>query len=124
MTREKKIAWLCLITAGILELVWAYFMKQSHGFTILYPSLLAILFIGISFLLLERAVRVFGIGMSYTVFTGIGIAGTTIVGIVVFGESVGVIKIVSLIILATGIIGLKYCSNQEEAAEESEELNQ
>lgn len=124
MTKEKKIAWLCLIAAGILELVWAYFMKQSHGFTILAPSVLAILFIAISFILLERAIRVFGIGMSYTVFTGIGIAGTTIIGIVVFGESVGIVKIVSLIILATGIIGLKYCGNQEEAAEEREEPKQ
>ena len=114
MEKEKKIAWVCLIIAGLVEFVWAYFLKESHGFTILIPSLLALVFIIISFFLLERAVRVFGIGMSYGVFTGLGIAGTTIIGILALGESVNIIKILSLIVLLAGIIGLKFCDGKEE----------
>ena len=114
---EKKIAWVCLIIAGLVEFVWAYFLKESHGFTILIPSLLALVFIIISFFLLERAVRVFGIGMSYGVFTGLGIAGTTIIGILALDESVNLVKILSLIVLLTGIIGLKFCDGKEEQEE-------
>lgn len=117
MEKKKKIAWVCLIIAGLVEFVWAYFLKESHGFTILIPSLLALVFIIISFFLLERAVRVFGIGMSYGVFTGLGIAGTTIIGILALDESVNLVKILSLIVLLTGIIGLKFCDGKEEQEE-------
>lgn len=111
--KERNIAWFCLILSGLNEIIWAYFVKLSHGFTILLPSVLAIFIIVISFFLLERAVRTFGIGMSYAVFTGIGIAGTCIIGILLLNETVSFFKIVSLIILLTGIIGLKLCDGKE-----------
>lgn len=120
MEKKKNAAWVCLLIAGTVELVWGYFMKESHGFTKLMPSLIALVFIIISFLLLERAVRVFGIGMSYAVFTGIGIAGTTLVGILALGEGVSWIKLVSLAALIAGIIGLKLCEDSEEEQEEEE----
>ncbi|MCQ4636586.1 multidrug efflux SMR transporter [Anaerovorax odorimutans] len=120
MEKKKNAAWVCLLIAGAVELVWGYFMKESHGFTKLMPSLIALVFIIISFLLLERAVRVFGIGMSYAVFTGIGIAGTTLVGILALGEGVSWIKLVSLAALIAGIIGLKLCEDSEEEQEEEE----
>ena len=66
-----------MIISGLLEIVWAYFMKQSHGFTRLVPTITAVVFMMPSFFLLERGIRLFGIGMAYAVFTGIGIAGTT-----------------------------------------------
>ena len=78
------------------------------------PAILAVIFIAASFFLLERAVRVFGIGMSYGVFTGLGIAGTSIIGILALGESISVVKIISLIILMTGIVGIKFCDGKEE----------
>lgn len=115
MKKEKNIAWICLIIAGLLEFVWAYFMKLSHGFTEPIPAMIAIVVIAASFFLLERGVRVFGIGMSYGVFTGLGIAGTAIIGIIALGESVSVMKILSLVILLCGIIGLKLCEGKEEA---------
>ena len=114
MEKERKVAWVRLIIAGLVEFVWGYFLKESHGFTILLPSILAIFFIAASFFLLERAVRVFGIGMSYGVFTGLGIAGTSIIGIIALGESVNALKIISLVILMTGIIGIKFCDGKEE----------
>lgn len=114
MKRNKTIAWACLIIAGLVEFVWAYFMKLSHGFTELIPTVLSIFFILVSFLLLERGVRVFGIGLSYAVFTGLGIAGTAIIGIIALGESAGILKIISLIVLLCGIIGLKLCDEKED----------
>ena len=89
-------------------------MKQSHGFTRLLPTLITAVFLLLSFFLLERGIRAFGIGMSYAVFTGIGIAGTTVLGIVLLGESVSVAKIISLLVLITGIIGLKFCEGESE----------
>lgn len=119
--REKRIAWVCLIIAGLVEFVWGYFMKQSHGFTVLLPAVIAIFFIIVSFFLLERGVRTFGIGMSYGVFTGLGIAGTTIIGIIALGESVSLMKILSLIVLMAGIIGIKLCDGREEAGKTADE---
>ena len=114
MKNERKIAWVCLIIAGLIEFVWGYFLKESHGFSEVGPAILAVIFIAASFFLLERAVRVFGIGMSYGVFTGLGIAGTSIIGILALGESISVLKIISLIILMTGIVGIKFCDGKEE----------
>lgn len=113
MKNNKRLAWIFLLTAGLLELVWAYFLKLSHGFTVLAPSIITIVVLIISFFLLGHSVNVFGIGMSYAVFTGIGIAGTTIIGIVLLGESVSAVKIISLIVLLAGIIGLKLCDGEE-----------
>ena len=115
MTKEKRIGWICLIISGLLEIVWAYFMKLSDGFTELWPAVLTVLFLMPSFFLLERGIRAFGIGMSYGVFTGIGIAGTTIVGILFLGESASLFKIISLAVLLAGIIGLKFVEGREEA---------
>lgn len=110
---NKNIGWLCLIFSGLMEIVWAYFMDQSEGFTILAPTVLTIIFLLPSFFMLERGIRTFGIGMSYAVFTGIGIVGTTIVGALVLDEAVSVWTVVFLVILLTGIIGLRFCDEDE-----------
>lgn len=114
MKKEKTIAWICLIVSGLLELVWAYFMKLSDGFTEFWPAVLTFIFLLPSFFLLERGIREFGIGMSYGVFTGIGIAGTTIVGIIALGESAGPVKLICLAVLLCGIVGLKTVEGREE----------
>lgn len=111
--KNRRVGWICLIIAGLLELVWSYFVKLSHGFTIILPSAAAIFFLVVSFFLLERGVREFGIGLSYAVFTGIGVAGTAIVGIVALGENVSAMKIISLIVLMCGIIGVKSAEGRE-----------
>ena len=68
--------WIYLLIAGVLEIVWAYFLNESNGFTVLLPSIIAIVFIIISFVALEKAMRKLGIGVAYAIFTGIGTAGT------------------------------------------------
>ena len=121
MKNKSGTAWICLIAAGLIEIVWAYFMKQSDGFTRPVPTIITVAFLILSFFLLERGVRLFGIGMSYAVFTGIGIAGTTIIGIVLLDEGISVAKIVSLAVLSAGIIGLRFCENAENTAEDGGE---
>ena len=121
MKNKSGTAWICLIAAGLIEIVWAYFMKQSDGFTRPVPTIITVAFLILSFFLLERGVRLFGIGMSYAVFTGIGIAGTTIIGIVLLNEGISVAKIVSLAVLSAGIIGLRFCENAENTAEDGGE---
>ena len=117
---EKNIGWISLIGSGLMEIVWAYFMDMSEGFTILLPSVVAIIFLIPSFWLLERAIRIFGIGMTYAVFTGIGIVGTTVIGALVLHEAVNVWTAVFLIILLVGIIGLRFCDGREAENTESE----
>lgn len=121
MKNKIRTAWICLIAAGLIEIVWAYFMKQSDGFTRPVPTIITVTFLILSFFLLERGIRLFGIGMSYAVFTGIGIAGTTIIGIVLLDEGISVAKIVSLAVLSAGIIGLRFCESAENTAEDGGE---
>lgn len=111
--KTKRLAWAFLLAAGLLELVWAYYLKLSEGFTVLVPSVIAVAVLILSFFLLGYSVNVFGIGMSYAVFTGIGIAGTTVIGIIALNESVSPVKLVSLAVLLVGIIGLKLCDGEE-----------
>ncbi len=114
MKKENNIAWICLILAGLLETVWGYFLKASQGFSRPGPAIAAIIFIAISFFLLERAVRKFGIGLSYGVFTGLGIVGTSLLGMAALGESISLLKVLALIVLMTGIVGIKFCEGKEE----------
>lgn len=96
-------------------MVWAFTMKLSHGFTDPVYALITIAILAANLFLLERPVAVLGIGVSYGVFTGLGIVGTTLVGIIGLGESISIIKIASIAILMTGVIGLKYCDAKEAA---------
>ena len=101
--KEKNIGWICLFFSGLMEIVWAYFLDMSEGFTVLKPSILAVIFLIPSFWLLERAIRTFGIGMTYAVFTGIGIVGTTVVGFFALNETVSISTVLFLIILIQDI---------------------
>ena len=101
------MAWFYLILAGISEIVWAYGLKMTHGFTVLDWSIITILFMLVSFYLFAHAMRTIPIGTAYAVFTGIGAAGTAVLGIVLLDEDASFWKIVSLLVLISGIIGLK-----------------
>ncbi|EUJ19040.1 DMT family transporter [Listeria aquatica] len=99
--------WFYLVLAGLSEIVWAFGLKESHGFTKLDFSLLTIAFLIVSFGLFALAMRTIPIGTAYAVFTGIGAAGTAVVGILFLNEPAGLFKIISLVVLISGIIGLK-----------------
>ena len=99
--------WIYLLLAGLSEIVWAYGLKMTNGFTELWWSLITIAFMIVSFFLFAKAMKTIPVGTAYAVFTGIGAAGTAIVGITILGESASPATIVSLVILIGGIIGLK-----------------
>lgn len=113
LAQKHAASWIFLLICGVLEVVWAYTMKLSHGFTVPLYTAITIAILAANLFLLEKPVSVLGIGVSYGVFTGLGIVGTTLVGIIGLGESISAIKIASIAILMVGVIGLKYCDSQE-----------
>jgi len=102
--------WLILIIAGLLEVVWAITLKQTEGFTRLVPSLITIGTMAASFYLLSIALRTLPLGTAYAVWVGIGAIGTAIAGIVLFEEAVTPLKLVSLVLVVAGIVGLRVTS--------------
>ncbi|MBF0575340.1 DMT family transporter [Dysgonomonas sp. GY617] len=110
------MAWLYLILAGLSEIVWAYGLKAAHGFTDVKWSLITLFFMIISFYLFARAMRAIPIGTAYAVFTGIGAAGTAIIGILFLNEGTSFLKIFSLTLLILGIIGLKLAKDEKTEA--------
>ncbi|WP_048648038.1 DMT family transporter [Nitratireductor soli] len=104
------MAWLYLGVAGLLEVVWASFMKESEGFTRLVPTaIMAVAMIG-SFWLLAVAMRSLPLGTAYAIWTGIGAVGAFLVGIVVMGEPVTAGRLFSAALLLAGMVGLKLTS--------------
>ena len=101
------MAWVILAVAGLLEMVWALLLKQSEGFTRVGPTLGFAFSLALSMYLLAVALRALPVGTAYAVWTGIGAAGTAIVGMVWLGESRDPLKILSLALLIAGIVGLQ-----------------
>lgn len=105
---DVKMAWVYLLAAGVFEIVWALGLKYSEGFTKLVPSVVTIIGTIISFYLLSLAVRTLPIGTAYAIWTGIGVMGTVIWGIVFLGDSTNVTRLVFLTMIVIGILGLKF----------------
>jgi quaternary ammonium compound-resistance protein SugE len=101
------MAWLLLIAAGILEVVWAIGLKYTEGFTRLGPSAITVAGMVASVVLLGLAVRELPIGTGYAVWTGIGAVGVAIAGIVMLGEPATVLRLGSIGLIVAGVIGLK-----------------
>ena len=99
--------WTLLVIAGLLEIVWAIGLKYTEGWTRLWPSVGTGLAMAASFFLLARAVQVIPIGTGYAIWTGIGAAGTAAIGMLLLGESASPLRIVCLLLILVGIVGLK-----------------
>ncbi len=104
--------WFLLIIAGLLEVVWALSMKYSQCFTRLYPSIITIVAMVVSFVLLALAMRSLPLGTSYVVWTGIGAIGSVVVGILFLGESAAIPRLICIGLIMAGIIGLKILSGK------------
>ncbi len=104
------MAWVILIFAGFLEVVWAIGLKYTHGFTRLTPSIITIVAIIASMGLLAYAMRDLPAGTAYAIWTGIGAVGTAIIGIIFLGESANIFRLLSLGLIIVGLIGLKVSS--------------
>ena len=102
--------WITLLVAGLLEIVWATAMKQSHGFTRLVPTAIMLLGMFGSFWLLAVAMRQLPLGTAYMVWTGIGAVGSFVLGIALFGEAVTVTRLFAAGLIVAGILVMKLAS--------------
>jgi len=101
------MAWIMLFVAGLLEIVWAYAMKQSHGFTRPLASVVTLVAMAASFGLLALAMRSLPLGTAYTVWTGIGAVGAFILGIVLLGEQANAGRLLAAGLIVVGLALMK-----------------
>jgi quaternary ammonium compound-resistance protein SugE len=104
------MAWIVLIVAGLLEVVWSFSMKQSEGFTRIVPTAVTLAAMIASFVLLAWAMRSLPLGTAYAVWTGIGAVGAFIVGIAVLGEEASALRILAAVLIVSGIALMKVAS--------------
>ncbi|EOR07361.1 DMT family transporter [Acinetobacter tibetensis] len=105
------MAWIVLIFAGIFEIVWAYSMKLSEGFTRIGPSIITLIFMILSFALLAYAMRTLPLGTAYTIWTGIGAIGSFLVGIFILGEPATAMRMLAAILIISGLVLMKLSSS-------------
>lgn len=101
------MAWISLFVAGLLEIVWAFAMKQSHGFTRLWPSVLTLVAMVASFGLLSLAMRSLPLGTSYMIWTGIGALGAFVVGVAFLGEALNGWRLLAAGLILGGLVLMK-----------------
>ncbi len=110
-TRLPMTAWIHLFIAGLLEIVWAIGLKHTQGFSRLWPSVGTIAAMIASFFLLARALQTLPVGTAYAVWTGIGAAGTALLGMAFLGESRDAPRLLCIALIIAGVIGLKTFSH-------------
>ncbi|QAU33853.1 multidrug efflux SMR transporter [Janthinobacterium sp. 17J80-10] len=101
------MAWIWLVVAGIFEIVWAYAMKQSNGFTRLVPSVVTVVMMIASVVLLSFSMRTLPLGTAYTVWTGIGALGAFVVGVVALGEPLTMTRVAAAALIVCGLVLMK-----------------
>lgn len=101
------MAWLLLLVAGLLEVIWAVGLKYTNGFSRLWPSVGTVSAMIVSVWLLALAMKTLPVGTAYAVWTGIGVIGTVILGVYLFNESMNPARLACIALIVAGIIGLK-----------------
>lgn len=101
------MAWTYLFIAAVFEIVWAVGLKYTVGFTKLWPSIGVGAAMAASMFLLALAARTLPMGTAYAVWTGIGAAGTALLGIILFHESASALRLLCVVLILTGVVGLK-----------------
>ncbi len=105
------MAWILLFVAGLLEVVWAFLMKQSEGFTRIWPTIGTLAFMIGSFGLLSIAMRSLPLGTAYTIWTGVGAVGAFVVGVVVLGEQITAMRVIAAVMIVGGLVLMKLSSS-------------
>lgn len=105
------MAWTHLVVAGLLEIIWAIGLKYTMGFTKFWPSVFTVIAMIASLYFLSQALKVIPIGTGYAIWTGIGVAGTAILGVILFSESAALPRLACITLIVAGIIGLKLTSS-------------
>ncbi len=103
--------WIWLLIAGVLEIAWAVGLKYTEGFSKLRPSVVTVLLMLASFWCLAQAVKELPLGTSYAIWTGIGAVGTAIAGIILFKEPATAARLVCMVLIVAGIVGLKFTTS-------------
>ncbi|MCY1399941.1 quaternary ammonium compound efflux SMR transporter SugE [Pseudomonas alkylphenolica] len=101
------MSWIILFFAGLFEVGWAVGLKYTDGFTRPLPTVLTVAAMAISLGLLGLAMKELPLGTAYAIWTGVGAVGTVIAGIILFGESMALVRLASVALIVTGLIGLK-----------------
>jgi quaternary ammonium compound-resistance protein SugE len=111
LTKEGLVmAWIYLLLAGLLEIVWAFFMKKSAGFTLPIPSAITIVTMIASFALLSVAMKSLPLGTAYTIWTGIGAVGAFALGVIALGEAATPLRLIAGALIVSGIVLMKLSS--------------
>lgn len=105
------MAWVYLVIAGLLEIAWAISLKYTQGFTKLGPSIITVAFMVLSFSLLSISLRTLPVGTAYAVWTGIGVIGTAVLGIVLFREPASFARMICIGLIVVGVVGLRFVSS-------------
>jgi len=101
------MAWFYLAVAGLFEVGWAIGLKYTDGFSRLWPSVWTVAAMAVSLFLLGIALRTLPVGTAYAVWTGIGAVGTAVLGMILFGDSAAVARLICIALIVGGIVGLK-----------------
>lgn len=104
------MAWIFLVFAGLLEVMWAFSMKKSAGFTLPVPTAITIVTMIASFVLLSVSMKILPLGTAYTVWTGIGAVGAFLVGVAVLGEAATPMRVLAAMFILAGIVMMKLSS--------------
>ena len=112
------MAWIYIIMAGLLEIVWVIGLKYSHGFTKIIPSIVTVVIIIFSFFLLSKALHSIPLGTGYAIFTGLGTVGTVVIGMLFLGETINPLKVFFMALMILGIIGIKINPEQPKTLKE------
>ena len=104
------MAWVYLVFAGVLEIVWAFSMKQPEGFSKLVPSVVTVVTMIASFALLSLSMKTLPLGTAYTIWTGIGAVGAFVIGIHVLGEPLTAPRVVAAVLIVSGLVLMKLSS--------------
>lgn len=104
------MAWLSLFSAGAFEIIFAVSLKYNEGFTKLLPTVVTCVCAILSFFLLNLSIKTLPVGTAYAIWTGIGALGTAVYGIFVFGESAAVLRVLCLLFILVGVVGLNLVS--------------
>lgn len=99
--------WLFLLLAGVLEVTWAVAMKYSNGFSVFLPSVVTVVGYILSAVFLALAMKQLPLGTAYAMWTGFGIIGTTILGVLLFGDKMSLPQVICVLLIICGIAGLK-----------------
>lgn len=108
---STTVAWILLFVASLFEIAWAGTMKLTEGFTRLWPSLLNLACMAGSVILIENVVKVLPVGTAYAVWSGIGAIGAVVIGIFIYHEPVSVLRMLFLLMIVIGIVGLNLTTN-------------